>query len=76
MANRSNPVTEEGMEDTQKATPNEKIVVQCHTWRHADMEAIADKRNVDKQRAEYLARRQLAKVIDDARAQSGKATPP
>lgn len=66
MADRNNLVTEERMESTTKATPTEKIVVQSHTWRRADKEAIADKKNVDKQRAEYLARRELAKAIDDA----------
>ncbi len=66
MADRSSLVTEESMESTRKATPNEKIVVQSHTWRRADKEAIADKQNVEKQRAEYRARRELAKAIDDA----------
>ena len=54
------------MESTRKATPNEKIVVQSHTWRRADKDAIADKGNVEKQRAEYRERRILAKIVDDA----------
>lgn len=57
------------MESTNKATPNEKIVVQSHIWRRVDKEAIADRQNVEKQRAEYRERRILAKIVDDAGGQ-------
>lgn len=48
------------------ATPDEKIVYQAEAWRRVDKDAIADKHDLNKQRAEYFARQQLRKVIDEA----------
>lgn len=47
------------------ATPDEKIVRHAHAWREADKEAIANK-DSEARRAEYAARQQLRKVIDEA----------
>jgi hypothetical protein len=47
------------------ATPDEKIVRHAHAWRQADKEAIANK-DSEARRAEYAARQQLRKVIDEA----------
>jgi len=58
------------MQPTQKATPSEKIVAQACCWRQADKDAIANKGDPVKQRSEYLERRTLAKIIDDAKAHS------
>lgn len=43
-----------------------KIATTAKVWRRHDEVAIADKRDPDKQRAEYRARQHLRKVIDDA----------
>ena len=54
-------------QETKSATPDQKIAhVAKNVWRPADKEAIADKSNRDKQRAEYQARQQLRKTIDEA----------
>jgi hypothetical protein len=50
------------------ATPDKKIADQARTWRGLDKEAIADKRDVEKQRREFRARQHLRRVIDDAGA--------
>lgn len=60
------------MLSTQKATPIEKIVEQAKCWRRADKDAIASKGDPVKQRSEYLERRTLAKIIDDANAKAGQ----
>lgn len=57
---------------TTPATPVEKIVNQAQAWRRVDKDAIAQKKNPDRklaakaQQAEYQARQQLRKVIDEA----------
>lgn len=53
-------------QETGPATPEKKIADQARTWRRADQDAIANKRDVDKQRKEYRARQHLRRVIDDA----------
>jgi hypothetical protein len=53
-------------QETGTATPDKKIADQARTWRRADQAAIADKRDVAKQRTEYRARQHLRRVIDDA----------
>lgn len=52
-----------------RGTPDEKIVPAAKAWRRIAKAAIADKQDPDKQRAEYKARRDLAKVVDEAGAQ-------
>ena len=54
-------------QETQKATPEQKIVRQAYTWSDADKARLGDKSNRDLQRTEYRERRTLAKIIDDAR---------
>ncbi len=49
-----------------QATDVEKIAWYAQLWRQADKEAIADRRNVQKQRAEYRARGRLREAIDMA----------
>jgi hypothetical protein len=46
------------------ATDVEKIAWYAQVWRRADKEAIGDRRNVRKQRAEYRARSQLREAVD------------
>jgi hypothetical protein len=53
-------------QDTGAATPDKKIADEARTWRRADQDAIADKRDLEKQRREYRARQRLRRVIDDA----------
>jgi hypothetical protein len=53
-------------EKTNKATPDEKIVHHAKSWRNCDKDAIANKSDRDRQRAEYQARKQLRKVIDES----------
>lgn len=48
------------------ASPDQKIVSQSLIWRELDKVAIANKKDVQKQRAEYHARRELARIVDDA----------
>ena len=55
-------------QETNKATPDEKIAHQARTWREVDRDAIANKQDPQKQRAEYRARQQLRNVIDNAGA--------
>ena len=43
-------------QETNKATPDEKIAHQARTWREVDRDAIANKQDPQKQRAEYRAR--------------------
>lgn len=52
--------------DNSHATDVEKISWYAQVWRQADKDAIADKRNVQKQRAEYRARRRLREAVDIA----------
>jgi hypothetical protein len=52
-----------------RGTPDEKIASTAKAWRQRDQVAIANKRDVDKQRAEYAARKDLRKVIDEAGVQ-------
>ncbi|HAV37436.1 MAG TPA: hypothetical protein DCX52_13970 [Massilia sp.] len=51
-------------QETNKATPDERIAHQAKTWRSIDKAAVADKKDPQKQRAEYHARQQLRQVID------------
>ncbi len=55
------------METSKKGTPDEKIAHTARVWRQHDQVAIADKRDVEKQRAEFAARQDLRKTIDEAR---------
>lgn len=59
------------MENNQ-ATDVEKIVWYAQVWRRADKEAIADRHNVRKQRAEYGARRRLREAVDIAIRRAGQ----
>lgn len=52
-----------------KHTPEQKIVSTAMDWRRRDKDAIVDKGNGQKQRAEYAARKELRKVIDQAGVQ-------
>ena len=55
------------------ATPAEKIVHHVvNVWRPADKEAVADKGDLGKQRAQYRAIQNLRKLADEA----GKAGQP
>lgn len=56
------------MKKVPTASPDQKIVNQCFIWRELDKVAIANKKDVYKQRAEYYARRELARIVDDAKA--------
>lgn len=47
-------------------TAERKIAKTALVWRRHDQVAIADKQNRDKQRAEYRARKNLRKAIDEA----------
>jgi hypothetical protein len=53
-------------QETKQATPEERIAHQAQTWRSIDKEAVANKQDRFKQRAEYRARQQLREVIDTA----------
>lgn len=48
------------------AAPDEKIVHYAQAWRRVDKDAIAHKRDREKERAEYRARQNLRKAIDEA----------
>lgn len=52
--------------NSNRGTPDEKIVSTAKAWRHRERVAIANKQDSDKQRAEYAARKDLRKVIDEA----------
>jgi hypothetical protein len=56
--------------NSNRGTPDEKIVSTAKAWRQRDEVAIANKQDSEKQRAEYAARKNLRKVIDDAGAHS------
>ena len=49
-----------------KYSADDKIALTARTWRAIDKDAIANKQDPRKQQAEYLARQQLRKVVDDA----------
>jgi len=53
------------MENT-NASPDEKIAWWARVWRQADKEAIADRSDEQKKRAEYWARSALRQAIDMA----------
>ena len=55
------------------ATEVEKIAWYAQVWRQADKEAIADRRSVQKQRAEYGARRRLREAGDLALRRAARA---
>lgn len=48
--------------------PGSKIELQARIWRAVDKDAIANRGDPLKQEAERMARRQLRRVIDDAKA--------
>jgi hypothetical protein len=54
------------MMERPEATVGQKIEWFARIWRQADRDAIADKDNAQKQQAEYWARQELRKIIDDA----------
>ena len=54
------------METSTKGTPDQRIASTAKVWRQRDQVAIADKGDVNKQRAEFMARQQLRKTIDEA----------
>lgn len=64
-----------GMTQVGQATDIEKIAWYAQVWRQADKDAIADRGDVQKQRAEYRVRRRLREAVDIAirRAARGKA---
>lgn len=49
-----------------KYSVDDKIALQARTWRAIDRDAIANKEDHRKQQAEYMARQQLRKVVDEA----------
>lgn len=49
-----------------RGTPDEKIASKAKVWRQRDRVAIANKQDSDKQRAEYAARKDLRKAIDES----------
>lgn len=49
-----------------KYSAEDKIALQARTWRAIDRDAIANKEDRRKQQAEYMARQQLRKVVDEA----------
>ena len=53
-------------EQQPKHSAEDKIALQARTWRAIDKEAIANKEDRRKQQAEYMARQQLRKVVDEA----------
>jgi hypothetical protein len=53
-----------------RGTPEQKIASTAKAWRQRDQVAIANKQDPAKQRAEYAARKDLRKVIDEAGAHS------
>jgi hypothetical protein len=53
-----------------RGTPEQKIANKAKAWRQRDQVAIANKQDVEIQRAEYAARKDLRKVIDEAGAHS------
>lgn len=52
-------------QENKQATPDEKIAHAAKVWRPLDKDAIANKCDRTR-RAEYHARQQLRRVIDDA----------
>lgn len=56
--------------NSDRGTPDDKIASTAKAWRRHDRVAIADKRDDKKQRAEYAARKNLRKIIDEAGAGS------
>lgn len=61
--------TEEHMSTTtQPKKPASKIEVQAHIWRAIDKDAIANRGDAIKAQAERVARKELRRVIDDAKA--------
>lgn len=63
-----------GMTQVRQATDIEKIAWYAQVWRQADKDAIADKRNVQKQRAKYRARRRLREAVDIAIRRAARAS--
>lgn len=55
------------MQPSSKGTPDQIIAKKAKVWRQHDQDAIANKGDDTKQRAEYHARRDLAKTIDDVK---------
>ena len=49
-----------------RGTPEQKIASTAKAWRQRDQVAIANKQDPEVQRAEYAARKDLRKVIDEA----------
>jgi hypothetical protein len=48
-----------------RGTSDQKIASTAKVWRQRDQVAIANKQDSKKQRAEYAARKDLRKVIDE-----------
>jgi len=53
-------------EGSKSATPDEKIVHYAKEWRRCDKQKIAGRQDREKERAEYVARQHLRRVIDEA----------
>jgi hypothetical protein len=53
-------------EQQPRYSADDKISLTARTWRASDKEAIANKRDPRKQQAEYFARQQLRKAVDEA----------
>lgn len=52
--------------NSSRGTPEQKIASTAKVWRQRDQVAIANKQDPATQRAEYAARKDLRKVIDEA----------
>lgn len=55
------------MEESKKGTPDQQIAHKAKVWHQHDQQAIADKADRKKQSAEWAARQELRRTIDDAR---------
>jgi hypothetical protein len=54
------------MVGNKKCTQDQRIASTAKVWRQRDQIAIANKADVNKQRAEFRARQDLRKVVDEA----------
>lgn len=52
-------------QESKKGTPDQKIASKAKVWRYREKVAIANKADVDKQKAEYRALQQLRETIDN-----------
>ena len=52
--------------EIKRKTPDEKISLAAQEWHVCHQDYVGDKRNTDKQRAEYWARINVATVIEES----------